>query len=114
MHFLRNLEGKNVMCAGSSQYIIQIAQKRTLIGGVAGVLNLDERKDDILSFFNATSDEVRRKILKKYKIDYVYIGEAEKQLIQLDRNFLVEYPLVYGNSVAEIHVARQEKTEIQE
>ncbi len=103
MLFLKNLDGKNVMCSGeSSQFIIQLAQKHTLVGGVAGVLNLNERQRDLSNFFSASDVATQQEILKKYAIDYVYIGNAERSLIR-DNRFLTQFPLVFENRGAKIY-----------
>lgn len=102
MRFLKTLHGKNVLCSThSSQFIIQIAQKRTLIGGIAGVLNLNERQHDLSTFFTTEQDTLRRQLLKKYAMDYIYIGQAERQLIQ-DTTFYSSWTVIFENASAKI------------
>lgn len=109
MLFLRGLSGKNVMCAGSSQFIIQIAQKRTLIGGVAGVLNLDERREDIASFFSTDDISLRQSILRKYNMDYIYLGEEEKKLLS-DETALGGFRVLFHNKSAKIFEGQKESS----
>jgi len=96
MLFLKSLDGKIVLCSPStSEYLIQIAQKKTLLGGVAGVLNLEQRSQDLSAFYQTTDNQLRKEILRKYRIDYVYFGPKEMQISAA--NVLPEFPIIFKN-----------------
>lgn len=97
MLFLKSLDGKAVLCSpNTSEYLIQIAQKRTLLGGVAGVLNLEQRSTDIQTCYQTSDAQTMHDILKKYRIDYVYFGPKEKQFSSPTTSFS-EFPVIFKN-----------------
>jgi hypothetical protein len=97
MLFLKSLDGKAVLCSpNTSEYMIQIAQKRTLLGGVAGVLNLEQRSTDIQTCYQTSDIQTMHDILKKYRIDYVYFGPKEKQFSSPTTSFS-EFPVIFKN-----------------
>ncbi len=105
MLFLKTLDGKTVLCSGeSSQFIIQLAQKRTLIGGIAGVLNISERYEDISKMYRATSSEDLQPYLQKYRVDYIFLSDSERKLGATESLFST-FPLLYNHDGVKIYRA---------
>jgi len=77
--FLKQKEGQNVMCATETGlYILNGAKKRPLLG--YGEDRPKERWYDAIQFFQSRDEDLQRKILRKYKIDYIFLSEHERQL----------------------------------
>ena len=105
MLFLKSLDRKTVLCSpNTSEYMIQIAQKRTLLGGVAGVLNLEQRSTDIQTCYQTSDIQTMHDILKKYRIDYVYFGPKEKQFSSSTISFS-GFPIIFKNESVTIFQA---------
>ncbi len=96
MLFLKSLDGKTVLCSpNTSEYLIQIAQKKTLLGGIAGVLNLEQRSKDLLIAYQTADAQVRDEILKKYHIDYIYFGPKEMSFS--DNEAFSDFQIIFKN-----------------
>ncbi|MFN7088552.1 MAG: hypothetical protein ACK4NX_01905, partial [Candidatus Paceibacteria bacterium] len=107
MVFLKTLPGRNVLCSSeSSLFIIQIAQKHTLLGGIAGVLDLFERQEDLVKMYRTSSKETLLRFLKKYQIDYIFLSDYERQLGASESNFQ-KFKLLYDNGSSRIYNARE-------
>jgi uncharacterized membrane protein len=67
------------MCATETGlYILNGAKKRPLLG--YGEDRPKERWYDAIQFFQSRDEDLQRKILRKYKIDYIFLSEHERQL----------------------------------
>ncbi len=96
MLFMKSLDGKTVLCSpNTSEYLIQIAQKRTLLGGVAGILNLEQRSKDLLTAYQTADAQVQDEILKKYRIDYIYFGLKEMSFS--DNKAFSDFQIIFKN-----------------
>jgi uncharacterized membrane protein len=75
-----------VLAAYSSSTIIPSrAGVRVLLGHPSETVLVDERKADVQRFFQAgTSDDWRRDLLERFRLTYVLIGPAERQLGEFD------------------------------
>ncbi|MGQ9806137.1 MAG: hypothetical protein ACUVRP_08680 [Chlorobiales bacterium] len=107
MLFLKTLAGNTVLCSSeSSQFIIQLSQKRTLIGGIAGVLNVSERQEDISKMYHASSPDDLQHYLQKYKIDYIFVSNYERKL-GINEPLFFNFPLLYDKDGVKIYHAAQ-------
>lgn len=108
MAFLKTLPGRNVLCSSeSSLFIIQIAQKHTLLGGVAGVIDLLERKEDLVNMYRTSSEETRLHFLRKYQIDYIFLSDYERELGASDSTFQ-RFKMTYDNGSVKIYSAKEQ------
>ncbi len=108
MEFLRTLPKKNVLCSSkASQFIIQIAMKKTLVGGIAGVLNLDERLKDLEVLFTSDDNLEQQHLIKKYRLDYLYLGTAEREMGVTEVKFST-HKKIYDQNDVMIFELRQE------
>jgi len=108
MEFLRTLPKKNVLCSSrTSQFIIQISMKKTLVGGIAGVLNLDERLKDLEALFTSDDKLEQQRLIKKYRLDYLYLSPAEKEIGATEARFS-SYKKIYDQDDVMIFELRQE------
>lgn len=107
MLFLKTLKGNTVLCSGeSSQFLIQLAHKRTLIGGIAGVLNISERQADLSKMYRSNSIDELKPYLQKYKIEYIFLSDYERQL-GANESVFKHFPLLFENHSVKIYDARQ-------
>jgi hypothetical protein len=76
--FLKQKEGRNVLCSvETGLYILNGAKKRPLLG--YGEV-IKERADDVMRFFQSDDVHLQQEVLRKYKIDYIFLSEHERQL----------------------------------
>lgn len=75
--FLKSQSGRNVMCAPiTGVFLPNIALKRTF-GTPAGDANWKAHEQDTEEFFCSRSNSVRKSILDKYRIDFIFFGKNE-------------------------------------
>jgi hypothetical protein len=83
---IRNESGRNVMCAyETGVYLLNGANKRPLLG--YGEDRTEERKKDVRSFFQTTDENIHQEIIKKYKIDFIFLSPNERALGGNESNF---------------------------
>ncbi len=69
----------------SSTIIPSRAGVRVLLGHPSETVSVDDRKAEVAQFFrSATSDQWRRDLLDRFRLDYVLVGPSEKQLGDFD------------------------------
>jgi hypothetical protein len=77
--FLKQKEGRNVLCSvETGLYILNGAKKRPLLG--YGEDRPKEKADDVMRFFQSDDVHLQQEVLRKYKIDYIFLSEHERQL----------------------------------
>jgi uncharacterized membrane protein len=77
--FLKQKEGRNVLCSvETGLYILNGAKKRPLLGYGEDISK--EKADDVMRFFQSDDVHLQQEVLRKYKIDYIFLSEHERQL----------------------------------
>ncbi|MFN3427108.1 MAG: hypothetical protein ACK41G_06005 [Candidatus Thermochlorobacter sp.] len=98
--FMKQRDGRNVMCAvETGWYILNGANKRPILG--YGEDRVEEKKNDVQKFFQTDDAAVQQEILKKYKINYIFLSEHERKLAASAEK-LSNYAKVYDNGDVQV------------
>ncbi|MBC8044599.1 MAG: hypothetical protein IAF08_14265 [Rhizobacter sp.] len=103
--FIKSQTGKNVLCADETgKHLPNLTKKRTLTGGVCGVVNFSGRLEQIRRFYGDATASEREQIIDEYKLDYIFLGEDERRLGGNDSLFTA-YPKLYEKNGATVYIA---------
>ena len=90
----------------SGSYIPAWAGNRVVIGHWAETIRFDEKEHDTLRYFEgATAQDVRREIVQRYQVHYLYYGPYERHLGDYDPGLDPDWRPVFANK--EITIYRQ-------
>lgn len=88
-------------------HLVPMLTGRQIVMGYAGWIwsygiDYSSRQNDVLSIYNGGNDA--KNLLKKYKVDYIFIGPDEKSNLKANELFFEQnYPKIYQSESAKIY-----------
>ena len=88
----------------TGNYIAAHAGNRVVIGHWAETLEFDQKEQEVDRFFSSPSDgNTQSQILDRYGVEYVFVGDREKQLGQRDSILTGNLQIVYENETVKVY-----------